>query len=86
MTTYRYLEDAGHAWLEVPIAVVEALGIENHISQYSFRKGKYAYLEEDSDAPKFIEAFADNWGAPPSHTTVYVGEYADIRYYPRFKG
>lgn len=86
MAKYKYLEDAGHAWLEVPIADIVALGIEDRISQYSYQKGKYAYLEEDSDAPIFIQAYAETLGYPPTYSTEYVGDYADIRYYRRFKG
>ena len=35
------------------------LGIQSDISSYSYVKGKTAYLEEDCDAGKFINAMRD---------------------------
>lgn len=48
--------DPGHAWLAVKLSEIEMLGIKTDISSYSYVKGKTAYLEEDCDAPKFIQA------------------------------
>ena len=48
--------DPGHAWLAVKLSEIEMLGIQTEISTYSYVKGKTAYLEEDCDAPKFIQA------------------------------
>ena len=48
--------DAGHGWLAVKLNELKMLGIQADISSYSFVKGKTAYLEEDCDAAKFIEA------------------------------
>jgi len=48
--------DPGHAWLAVKLSEIKMLGIETEISSYSYVKGKTAYLEEDCDAGKFINA------------------------------
>tara|TARA_Y100000389_G_C17441948_1_gene509152 strand:+ start:1122 stop:1391 length:270 start_codon:yes stop_codon:yes gene_type:complete len=48
--------DPSHAWLAVKLSEIRMLGIQTQISQHSYVKGKTAYLEEDSDAPKFIRA------------------------------
>ena len=48
--------DPGHAWLAVKISEIKMLGIQTDISSYSYVKGKTAYLEEDCDAGKFIDA------------------------------
>ena len=48
--------DPGHAWLAVKLSEIEMLGIKADISSYSYVKGKTAYLEEDCDAGKFIQA------------------------------
>ena len=48
--------DPGHAWLAVKLSEIKMLGIETQISSYSYVKGKTAYLEEDCDAGKFIQA------------------------------
>ena len=48
--------DAGHSWLAVKLADLEMLGIKTDITEYSYVKGKTAYLEEDKDATTYIEA------------------------------
>ena len=48
--------DAGHGWLAVKLADLEMLGIKTDITEYSYVKGKTAYLEEDKDATTYIEA------------------------------
>jgi len=48
--------DAGHGWLAVKLNELKMLGIEHDISNFSYVKGKTAYLEEDCDAPRFIKA------------------------------
>jgi hypothetical protein len=45
--------DPGHAWLRVPLVEIAQLGIEDQISAYSFINGRFAYLEEDSDAGRY---------------------------------
>jgi hypothetical protein len=47
--TYRFITDPGHGWLEVPRAELDALGITNKISQYSYQRADLVYLEEDCD-------------------------------------
>ena len=53
---YRYIQDPGHGWLEVPYAEVRAAGIAAEISQYSYRKTGMVYLEEDCDMGLFLSA------------------------------
>jgi hypothetical protein len=63
---YFYLSDPGHGWLEVPLRHVHALGIAKTISRYSyldttgsqspFKGEPVAYLEEDCDMARFMEA------------------------------
>ena len=48
----RWIADDGHAWLKVPRAEVEPLGIK--ISHYSYLDEAYVYLEEDMDAEAFL--------------------------------
>jgi hypothetical protein len=60
---YRFFEDAGHGWLEVPRREVVASGA--NISRYSYYDPKtdMVYLEEDCDAISFLEASGKglNW-------------------------
>ena len=48
--------DAGHGWLAVKLADLKMLGIESVITDFSYVKGKTAYLEEDKDATTYINA------------------------------
>jgi len=54
--------DPAHGWLEVDRADLETLGIVEKISRYSYHKGNRVFLEEDCDAPKYLQAAAaNNW-------------------------
>jgi hypothetical protein len=48
--------DPGHGWLAVKAKELVELGIANNISSYSYINGKTVYLEEDSDAPRYLDA------------------------------
>nr|WP_276978330.1 hypothetical protein [Ferrimicrobium acidiphilum] len=50
--------DYGHGWVRVRKDLLAELGIYSDISRYSYMRKQFAYLEEDSDAPKLIEALA----------------------------
>ena len=56
--TLKWYSDPGHAWLKVTRRSAEYLGILPNISAYSYqsKKGNILYLEEDRDAPLFLEA------------------------------
>jgi hypothetical protein len=58
---YRFFEDAGHGWLEVPRREVEASGAV--ISQYSYLDPatNMVYLEEDCDIKRFLRAARLDW-------------------------
>lgn len=47
--TLNFYEDPGHAWARIAKSKLEALGIADQISRYSYMRGAYAYLEEDCD-------------------------------------
>tara|TARA_X000000368_G_scaffold231719_1_gene183025 strand:+ start:479 stop:745 length:267 start_codon:yes stop_codon:yes gene_type:complete len=48
--------DPGHGWLAVKLSELKMLGIEADITDFSYVKGKTAYLEEDKDASTYIRA------------------------------
>jgi len=56
MTTLRFISDSAHGWLEVPTVDVAAAGVTP--SRYSYIDGHsgLTYLEEDCDAPKYLDA------------------------------
>jgi hypothetical protein len=53
-----YHQDPGHGWIEVPARLLADLGIADKITRYSYqsRDGRTAYLEEDCDAPRLLDA------------------------------
>lgn len=56
-----YHTDPGHGWLSVPLELLRDLGIQHDISSFSYIGHDVAYLEEDSDAPKFLHAFREQF-------------------------
>ena len=58
MSIYTFIADPAHGWLAVPLAEIRELGIAGDISQYSYidTSEGVAYLEEDGDTLRFIEA------------------------------
>ena len=82
-TTFTYHTDPGHGWVEVPLPVLQELGITGDISSFSYTDGRNAYLEEDCDAHRFVIAFEKANGNRPT----FVEQYKDntpIRNLPRF--
>ena len=60
--------DPGHGWLAVAPAHLAELGLRpEDFSRYSYRApdGSRFYLEEDADAPRFVEAWRRRHGAEP---------------------
>ena len=56
MKTITVYNDPGHAWGAVKISELQALGIADRISTYSYQRGKTAYLEEDCDLSVYLAA------------------------------
>ena len=75
--------DSGHGWLAVKLNELKMLGIQADISSYSFVKGKTAYLEEDCDAAKFIEA-AKGKGITVELKQSPPRDNSPIRYFKRY--
>ena len=55
---YTFITDPAHGWLAVPLTEIRDLGIAGDISAFSYMSTSrgLAYLEEDSDALRFIKA------------------------------
>ncbi len=75
--TLTFHEDPGHAWLEVGLADLRDVGLSYvDFSGYSYvqaegRRLVRMYLEEDCDAPKFINAYEAKHGAKPAFDEVF---------------
>jgi hypothetical protein len=58
--TITIYSDPSHSWGKVRVEVLKNLGIDKAISSYSYRRGNYAYLEEDVDLGILCQALYDN--------------------------
>jgi hypothetical protein len=59
---FTFYADPGHGWLEVDREDLYALNLSKKVSRYSYSKGTKVYLEEDCDAPLFLDsAKAEGW-------------------------
>jgi len=54
--SYEVICDPGHSWVKVPYSDLIKSGVESKISSSSYRNRKFAWLEEDCDAPLFCDA------------------------------
>lgn len=54
--SFKYYSDPGHGWVKVPHALLARLGIADNITPWSYTRGEYAYLEQDSDLSTFHNA------------------------------
>jgi hypothetical protein len=52
---HEFYADAGHGWLKVSKARLINMGIIDKISNYSFMRGDYVYLEEDCDVSTYVK-------------------------------
>lgn len=90
-----YIEDSGHAWLKVREEYVRFSGY--YPTEFSFRDGGYAYLEEDLDALEFLTAIHNKlldrpkdetmvqWYRTLNVPTKYIDGRCSVRELPRYK-
>lgn len=52
----KFHTDASHGWICVKIAELEALGIADKITGFSYMRKQSAYLEEDTDYTTYLNA------------------------------
>ena len=83
-TTYKFHTDPGHGWLEVPQVDLDALGVTDQVSEYSYFRNGQVFLEEDCDATYFGKAFEERFGCWPRHTEIYL-EVTPIRQFEKFR-
>lgn len=85
--TYNFYSDPSHGWLRVPMAHIEELNIKDRISSFSYKRGKWAYLEEDCDYRVFEEAFRERFNEYPqiNHNFEPAKNWSAIRTYDFFR-
>lgn len=74
-----FFANPGHAWLRVPHSLIEKVGVTNQISSYSYKTKLYGYLEEDCDAPRFLDA-AEKAGLTLSIVDKYSENYSPYKH------
>ena len=80
-----YYIDAGHGYLKVPMKTIEAYGLKNKISGFSYKTANFAFLEEDCDATLFMKTVKE-MGNEHHYKIVekHVDGYAACRNYQTF--
>lgn len=81
--TYDFYTDPGHGWVKVKLSELVDLGIAGKISAYSYKKGQYAYLEEDCDLQRFTQAMVGA-GFSFKFRTHSANKSSRIRNYERY--
>ena len=82
--SFHLVADPGHAWLKVPVAELQRLGIESNISSHSFIRNGVAYLEEDVDARIFFDERAKE-NEPLKVKEFHRSRTSKIRNYQAYK-
>lgn len=78
-----FYHDAGHGWLRVPKVIVDQIGSKVSCYSYFNPRDGMAYLEEDLDAPKFVNA-AEKFGWEIATIDENLGDDCFIRDLPSF--
>lgn len=82
---FTFYTDPGHGWLKVDREVLEATMDGNDISTFSYARGRWVFLEEDADAPKFIKAYEEKYGCKVAIThKKQASKSSKIRGYDRY--
>ena len=76
--------DPGHGWMKVKKSLLVVLGITDRISQFSYMRNEYAYLEEDCDASTFVGAYEEKYGIHPQYRFHHSDKLSRIRNYNSF--
>jgi hypothetical protein len=85
MRIYTFYADPGHAWLKVPLAELDELEIAGDITQFSYVRGSYVYLEEDCDVTTFVQAYERKHGRRPVMQGKHGNRSSRIRTYDRYR-
>ena len=80
----NYFTDPGHGWVSVKLDKLQALGIADKVSAYSYMRGSSAYLEEDCDLSLLYRA-CDAIGQKIELTTKHTNNRSPIRSYATYQ-
>jgi len=82
MHYFIWFSDPGHAWLQVDRDLIDLLDY-NDISSHSYHDDQWLYLEEDRDAPLFIN-YLDIKGIGYAFDELVLSEDCHIRNLTRY--
>lgn len=82
MKTFTVYNDPGHGWVKVPRKLLTSLEILDKISSCSYQRGNYVYLEEDRDAPLFVNTIGQ---ANAKFVNKFSNKQSKIRSYDCFQ-
>jgi N-acetyl-anhydromuramyl-L-alanine amidase AmpD len=82
--TLQVFADPGHAWARFPKARLQALGIADKVSTYSYQRGQYAFLEEDCDLSLLIKALRER-GYEVKFKEAHTNRQSKIRGYDHYR-
>jgi hypothetical protein len=80
----QYYTDPGHGWAACKIETLRSLGIVGQISHYSYMRGRTAYLEEDCDFARLLDAL-DAAGVDYTIVEKHTNKRSPIRSYSTYK-
>ena len=78
---FDFICDPGHGWIKVPFVLLETLGIVDQISNCSYQRKDFVYLEEDCDASVFVSAYEKHYGFCPTFRRKHSNKQSKIRSY-----
>lgn len=81
--TIPYYQDPAHGWARVSIGLLHGLKIAHEITPFSYRRGSYAYLEEDLDLSRLLQA-AQAAGITIKLKQFHTNKISKIRSYDQF--
>lgn len=67
---YIFITTPSHGYLRVPLGELSKLGIADKVSSYSRMDSRYAYLEEDCDAPLFLNSIPNGYSITVNYSEI----------------
>jgi hypothetical protein len=83
--TFTLFVDPGHAWVKVPVAILQELKIADRITRFSYLRNDVAYLEEDCDLATFVRAYREKHGKTPHFIERSTSRNSRIRSYSSYR-
>ena len=77
--------DPSHGWVKVKRSLLAKLNILHIITNSSYERKEFVYLEEDYDASTFHYAYVKAYGLKPIYKSFHTNRQSKIRRYPYFE-